>query len=185
MLADFFDSVHDVTYPDRSTIHIRDAFVRVVNSQMLSTKAAQAIFKRIEICAAQRDYRSIAELTTEEFRACGMSRGKIRSIQEFNERYETSPAECEAWRELSFEELRSAVDEIWGVSTWTAEMLAMFYFGHTDIFPTRDLAINRGVDLVRLYVDPDFSPDLAKPYRTLMARCIWRSFEVSYWDKFA
>ena len=114
-----------------------------------------------------------------------MSRGKIRSIHEFSHRYRDDPNRYEAWRTMSFEDLKVEVDEIWGVSNWTAEMLAMFYFGNTDLFPIGDLAVNRGVDLVRLHLDPEFDPDHGQPYRTLLARCIWRSFDVNFWARFA
>ena len=183
-LHDFFDAVADTTYPAITDLPLLDAIVRVVNSQMLSTKAASAIFSRIEAAAKQRRLKYLANLTADELRGCGMSQGKVRSIHEFRTKYRKEPSRFEKWRTLPFTELEKEVDTIWGISTWTAEMLAMFYFGHKDVFPSKDLAINRGVELTRRYVDAEFDPEQGSPCRTLLARCIWRSFEVDFWGSF-
>ncbi|MCY4094452.1 MAG: hypothetical protein OXG05_04915 [Gammaproteobacteria bacterium] len=183
-LNDFFDAVADSSYPPKQNMPLLNAMVRVVNSQMLSTASASAIYKRIESKAKTRRVRYLSNLTVEEFRACGMSNGKIRSIHEFRDRYQKDRSRYERWRELPFDELKEEVDSIWGISTWTAEMLAMFYFGHKDVFPSKDLAINRGVELIRRHIDEGFDPDDGVPYRTLLARCIWRSIEVKYWQAF-
>ena len=183
-LRGLFSAVRSVSYPPADSIDLQDAFVRVVNSQMLSTKAATAILDRIRKVALEKHYNSLNQLTNEEFRECGMSRGKIRSIREFSEKYAEDPDSIERWRILSYEDLCVEVDKIWGVSTWTAQMLAMFYFGNQDVFPMQDLAIRRGAELVKKHIDPSFDPDLAKPYRTLLARCLWLSYDVDYWSRF-
>ena len=183
-LTHFFDAVADVSYPPVADMPLLNAIVRVVNSQMLSTASASAIFERIETLARTRRLKYLSNLTVEEFRACGMSRGKIRSIHEFRDRYQKDRNRYERWRELPFDELQVEVDSIWGISTWTAEMLAMFYFGHKDVFPSKDLAINRGVDLIRRHIDGGFEPNEGSPHRTLLARCIWRSIEIGYWREF-
>ena len=180
-LEDFFNAVEDTTYPEIPAMHLLDAMVRVVNSQMLSTKAAAAIFERIQAQAKKRRLKYLANLTREELRDCGMSFGKIRSIHEFRSCYKKKPQRYEQWRVLEFDALKTEVDEIWGISTWTAEMLAMFYFGNKDVFPTKDLAINKGVGLIRKHLDGDFEPSLAEPFRTLLARCIWNSFDKDFW----
>ena len=183
-LEQFFDAVADSSYPPVQDMPLLNAIVRVVNSQMLSTASASAIFKRIESEARKRHLRYLSNLSVEEFRACGMSKGKIRSIHEFRDRYQKDSARYERWRELPFDQLKEEVDSIWGISTWTAEMLAMFYFGHKDVFPSKDLAINRGVELIRRHLDDGFDPSEGAPYRTLLARCIWRSIEIQYWRAF-
>ena len=183
-LEPFFDAVADTSYPTAADMPLLNAIVRVVNSQMLSTASASAIFKRVEAQARKRRLKYLSNLTVDEFRACGMSHGKIRSIHEFRDRYQRDRDRYERWRELSFDELEAEVDSIWGISTWTAEMLAMFYFGHKDVFPSKDLAINRGVELIRRHIDDEFEPDDGSPCRTLLARCIWRSFDIEYWRAF-
>lgn len=184
-LEHFFDAVEDASYPPVADMPLLNAIVRVVNSQMLSTASASAIFKRIESAAKKRRLKYLSNLTADEFRACGMSKGKIRSIHEFRDRYQKDRERYEQWRELPFDDLEKEVDLIWGISTWTAEMLAMFYFGHKDVFPSKDLAINRGVALIRRHIDEGFEPGDGSPYRTLLARCIWRSVEIGYWREFA
>lgn len=183
-LDHFFDAVSDTTYPAVSNMPLLNAMVRVVNSQMLSTASASTILGRIENQARKRRLKYLSSLTANEFRACGMSKGKIRSIHEFRDRYRKDRNRYERWRELPFRELEAEVDSIWGISTWTAEMLAMFYFGHKDVFPSKDLAINRGVELIRRHIDAGFEPNEGSPYRTLLARCIWRSIEIGYWREF-
>ena len=183
-LHGFFDALTDTTYPLIPAMSLVNAIVRVVNSQMLSTQSASAIFARIQAQARGRRRKILANLSADELRECGMSKSKIRTIHEFRDRYRKDPQRYERWREMSFDELLNAVDEVWGISTWTAEMLAIFYFGHKDVFPSKDLSINNGVALIRVHLDGDFFPETGNACSTLLARCIWRSFEVGYWNAF-
>lgn len=69
----------------------------------------------------------------------------------------------------------------WGLSDWTAEMLAIFHFGHGDVFPSADGTIKRAVGLVRNHIDPDSDPELARPHRTTLAHALWASIDCGYW----
>ena len=48
-LEHFFDAVADVSYPPVADMPLLNAMVRVVNSQMLSTASASAIFNGLSL----------------------------------------------------------------------------------------------------------------------------------------
>ena len=103
-------------------------------------------------------------------------------MKEFRLAYSNDPDRYESWPTLSFDELRREVDAFWGISTWTAEMLGIFHFGHTDVLPRKDLAVNRAIEnLSEKYGAVDRS--VASPHGTLMALYMWESYRSGFWDE--
>lgn len=176
-----FDAVGLVAAPDRGTSHLPEAVATIVTGQMLSNAAAAAIVKRLfqarEECCADE----LFDIPEDKLLSCGLSRRKVRSIKEFGEGFRNSPNKFNEWPSLSYEELRAEVRQHWGLSDWTAEMLAIFHFGNGDVFPSEDGTIKRAVSLVHNHLDPDFDPNLARPNRTALARVLWASIDRGYW----
>ncbi|MCY4655228.1 MAG: hypothetical protein OXC80_00265 [Gammaproteobacteria bacterium] len=180
-LDSLFDSVGPLTYPEAPDIHLLDAIARVVNSQMLSTHAAKAILDRLEQERKATNAELLVELSDEKLRACGWSRSKVKTLRLFAESYRLDSERFERWRSLPFEELEPEVKSCWGISTWTAEMLAIFYFNNRDVFPKFDLAINRAVERFSK-IDTQFEPARASPHQTLLAMYMWASYRTDYWE---
>ena len=154
---------------------------RVINSQMLSTHAASAILSRLQDAVESSDHALIADLPEPVLRQCGWSKSKVKALKEFRQRYLSNPRRFEQWSKLGFEELEKEVDECWGVSTWTAEMLAIFYFNNRDVFPEKDLAVNKArANAESRY--GKFDPKLGSPHRTLLAMYMWGSYRTDFWS---
>lgn len=168
-------------YPQRPSISLLDAVARVVNSQMLSTHAAHAIMTRLQETVKESGSDLIAELTDDQLRECGWSGSKVKTLRLFTDAYHKEPNRFKKWPTLPFAELEREVKSCWGISTWTAEMLAIFYFDNRDVFPKFDLAVNRAVESLQ-EIHESFDPDLAKPHRTLLAMYMWASYRTDYWD---
>ncbi|MCE8526862.1 DNA-3-methyladenine glycosylase 2 family protein [Ruegeria pomeroyi] len=183
-LRPMLDTVGPVELPKPKPVHLPEAVVTIITGQMLSNAAASAIVNRLFQASSDCGAEELFAIPEENLLKCGLSRRKVKSIKEFGAVYCKEPDRYREWPALSYEDLREEVCRHWGLSDWTAEMLAIFHFGHEDVFPTADGTIKRAVSLVRLHLDPDFSPDNARPHRTALARALWASVDKGYWKTF-
>lgn len=167
----------------RQSIPLPEAVVTIVTGQMLSNAAAAAIVKRLHLAGKECESGELFDIPEVKLLGCGLSRRKVRTIKDFGGEFRKDPDRFEKWPELPYEDLRSEVCKHWGLSDWTAEMLAIFHFGHGDVFPSADGTIKRAASLVRKHLDPSFDPERARPYRTTLARVLWESVDCGYWKE--
>jgi len=60
----------------------------------------------------------------------------------------------------------------WGLSNWSASILAIFYFGFEDVYPENDGSIRRVTRLLE-QKGITFDPEQASPYRSYLALYLW------------
>ncbi|BAO43892.1 DNA glycosylase family protein [Thiolapillus brandeum] len=149
-----------------------EAVPQIVVSQMLSRHAAATIIERAQALATDHGEESIAWLTEQQLRRCGISGRKAKSISLFAEQYHDDPEHYEGWKHLSHDELRSAVGRHWGMSDWTASMLSIFHFGHADVFPQGDGTIRRVTEHLTSH-GVRIRPEKSTPYRSYLALYLW------------
>jgi DNA-3-methyladenine glycosylase II len=157
-------------------IHVLDAISRIVIGQMLSRKAASTIIHRAESLAAKKDKCEIALLSEEEMRSCGISGSKAKAIKLFAEQYFNDVDRYENWRNLDSAKLFGEVNKHWGLSHWTASILAIFYFGFEDVYPMNDGSIKRVTSLLE-QKGITFDPEKAAPYRSYLALYLWEMLD--------
>jgi DNA-3-methyladenine glycosylase II len=149
------------------------AVSKVVIGQMLSRQAAATIYHRAFDLAAERQKAEIAQLSENELRSCGLSHPKTKAIKLFAEKYFNNIDEYEGWKNLDKSRLVFEVNKHWGLSHWTASMLAIFYFGIEDFYPINDGSIKR---ITRVLEDKGVILDIEKtaPYRSYLALYLWK-----------
>ena len=154
---------------------------RAILSQQVSILSAKAIRLRFEKLLDGRRVTAerVAELSTEQLRAAGLTRQKSAYILEaaaavldgrLNLRTLNAKPDAEAMAELV---------AIKGIGRWTAEMVLMFSLGRADLFPIGDLGVRNGI--ASLYGIPaddwDAQEELAKrwqPHRSVATYYLWR-----------
>lgn len=155
-------------------------FLEVVNQQ-LSARAALAIWGRIEAAAAGRGLPLRALLSEDPegeaarvLRACGVSANKVRALQAIHAADAAGLLGPEL-AALPHAERARHLCRIRGVGPWTADMVGIFHFLDPDIWPVGDVAAVG--TLRRLAGCTDTVPVAAAfaPYRSLLARYLWRS----------
>lgn len=149
-------------------------FVEVVNQQ-LSTRAAAAIWARIEAAAAATDLspRGLFEAgDVDRLRACGLSANKARALQAIVAA-EAAGLLGPGLAGLPQRERAVILCGIRGVGPWTADMVGIFQFHDPDIWPAGDVAAVGC--LRRLTGRPDTAAVAAAfaPYRSILARYLW------------
>lgn len=150
-------------------------FVEVVNQQ-LSTKAAAAIWARVEGAAAARAVtpRDLFVPGCEAaLRACGISGNKVRALQAIRQAEEAGMLGADLAL-MPHPERSAILCGIRGVGQWTADMVGIFHYLDPDIWPVGDVA---AVGCLRRLTGCEDTRAVAAafaPYRSILARYTWR-----------
>ncbi|RPD47739.1 DNA-3-methyladenine glycosylase 2 family protein [Hymenobacter sediminis] len=164
------------------------ALLRAIVSQQISTKAAAAIWRKVQALFPPEGYpepAALVLLSDEDLRAAGISRqkaGYLRAIADFAQRDQLDHTHLS---QLSEEEFTQHLTQIKGVGRWTAQMLQMFALDQPDVFPEGDLGIQNAMR--RHYGLQETGRALLKrmielaepwrPYRTLASKYLWQSLD--------
>jgi len=179
-LVDLIAATGEVRLPEPNGDAVACSLVRIVAGQMLSRTAAQTILARMGAAADRLGLATLYVLPEAELRACGLSGRKARTIGMIAEIMSTEPARFERWRELPFPELRREVAGIWGLSDWSASVLAIFDFAHEDVFPLSDGSIIRAIRFIeeqKMRIGEKFHHEFASPYGSYLALTLWAALD--------
>lgn len=160
-----------------------ESLVSSVISQQLATAAARTINQKFKLEIGKVTPRNISKVDDDTLRAVGLSAAKAKTIKGL--------AYAATSKEINFEILDQESDEVvyrkltalWGIGPWTVDMFMMFQLGRLDIWPTGDLGVRRGWDLIhksKTEITPD---ELHKkggkfaPYRSVVAWYCWRALD--------
>lgn len=156
-----------------------DGLLRIVVGQQLSTRAATAIWTRLEARLGAMTPAAILALGDDELRALGLSRSKIVTFRSIAEAVAAGRLDLERVAGGTAEEALEALRLLPGVGPWTANIYMMFCAGHPDIFPSGDLALQRAVAAafaLEARPQPDTLAAIAapwSPHRATAARLFW------------
>ena len=149
-------------------------------SQQVSTASAAAIWARLE-AANLTGPGEVSGASDEDFRACGMSRQKIR----YGRALAAANIDFDDLRERPDSEVIKTLVAVPGIGPWTAEVYAMFSLGRADVFAPGDLALQ---EAARILFDLPARPSekvfrqLAEawsPWRAVAARLLWAYYRVA------
>jgi DNA-3-methyladenine glycosylase II len=147
------------------------------NSQQLETKAAATIHERlVKQCKGSITPRKVVKLSDEQLREIGVSGAKTRTIKGIaSAALDKSIPINEIDQIHDDQEIFDALTSIWGVGRWTVEMFMMFQLGRLDVWPTGDLAVRRGWDMIHTTKEEttakllDVKGEKLRPYRSVFA----------------
>jgi 3-methyladenine DNA glycosylase/8-oxoguanine DNA glycosylase len=164
---------------------IFDGLTKSIVYQQLSGKAAGTIHRRLlerlPRKATDRP-RGLLDLSDDEIRAAGISRGKLLSLRDLAQRtVDGRLPDRRHLRPLTDDEIVERLTEVRGVGRWTAEMILIFWLGRLDVLPALDLGVRRGFAMS--YGHPELPEPKAllefgqrwSPYRSIAAWYLWRA----------
>ena len=154
-----------------------ESLVGSVISQQLATKAAETIHARlVVVCKGQITARKLIKLDDLALREIGISGAKNRTIKGLAGAVLDKSIPIDRIDEIhDDQEIFDALTSLWGIGRWTVEMFMMFQLGRLDIWPTGDLAVRRGWDLIHKSKEETSAKDLdaigekLHPYRSVIA----------------
>ena len=168
----------------RKTPDLFAALARAIIYQQLSGKAAGTIHDRFEALFGVEEPTAAAllELSDQRLREAGLSRNKVRSVQDLAEKClgGTVPSRQRAGQ-LDDAVLVDRLTAIRGIGPWTVQMLLIFNLGRPDVMPSTDLGVQKGVQAVYgldQLPEPEQlleATDHLRPYRSAAAWYFWRA----------
>ncbi|HEX6141715.1 MAG TPA: hypothetical protein VFZ01_03285 [Geminicoccaceae bacterium] len=157
--------------------------IQIMVAQQLSTRAAAAIWARLEArLGGEVTAAGLLALGEAELRAAGFSRQKITYARLAAEAIASGGLALERLREQPDAAVIEAISGLKGFGRWSAEIYLLFALGRGDAFPADDLAIQIGMQRLRgLERRPDarLTRDLAapwRPYRGCGAILLWHLY---------
>jgi DNA-3-methyladenine glycosylase II len=163
-----------------------DAFqtlARSIVGQQISTKAAASIWKRFAECAGTVSPASIAALTHESMRACGLSNAKARYVHDLAAHFASGEVKPRRWPKMDDEAIIEDLTRVKGIGRWSAEMFLMFHLMRPDLLPVGDLGIRRAMErhfnsgrAIKKEKMQKIGERWA-PYRSVASWYLWRSLE--------
>jgi DNA-3-methyladenine glycosylase II len=159
------------------------SLVSSVVSQQLSGKAASTIHGRLkELVGGEINPQTIALHSVENLRSVGLSGAKTKTILGLTDSV-LSGLPIEQLHDFEDTEILKLLTDIWGIGEWTVHMFMMFQIGHLDIWPTGDLGVRKGWELIhnsRKELTPKelgAKGEKLRPYRSVVAWYCWRALD--------
>ncbi|MBI13090.1 MAG: hypothetical protein CL934_08870 [Deltaproteobacteria bacterium] len=160
-------------------LDIFDCLAQTVVEQQLSYKAARSIWKKINDSAKDLDLKLIdylCEKNTTLIRGDGLSNNKIKAI--FGARIAVKGGDITLSKisGMDDEAYKKTITSLWGFGDWSAEMIAIFYLGKTNIWSEKDLILSKGINQIcdQCELTPDELLKIIDPYQSYLALHIWR-----------
>jgi DNA-3-methyladenine glycosylase II len=189
VLSELIDEVGPLGdfFAGRPTDHY-GMLVRSIVGQQLSTRAAAAIFTRLQERFGGRlptPEEVLADDPDALRTAVGLSHAKVRYLRSLAEHILDGSLQLDRLSELSDDEVIAALTAVSGIGPWSAQMFLMFHLRRPDVLPSGDLGIRRAV-MVRYGLpampkpaEVDAIGERWRPNRTLASMYLWRSLHTT------
>jgi DNA-3-methyladenine glycosylase II len=162
--------------------------LRIMVAQQVSTRAAAAIWDRLELACAPVSAERFLGLDDAALRAIGLSRRKMEYGRGLAEAVAGKVLDLDGLADHAEEAAIAAISALRGFGRWSAEIYLLFALGRTDSFPGDDLAVQIGMQRLKgLPVRPDRRRMDAlaepwRPYRGCGALFLWHYYGAATLD---
>lgn len=180
--SQLIDHVGACKFSTKSERDPYEALIRAVAYQQLSTKAGDAILKKLILhygrFPAAED---ILSATFDDLRAVGFSGRKVETLQGIATASLAGLVPSQAVADsMSNDTLIQQITTIKGIGQWTVEMMLMFTLARPDILPAADFGIVEGYKRLKRLDSAPTRKQMAEiglawsPYRTVASWYLWR-----------
>ena len=162
-----------------SNLELFDCLAQTVVEQQLSYKAAKSIWNRVKTSSEQRKIKLIDYFDTQyiaDIRKDGLSENKIKAILGAKQAVQDDEITLEGLSEMDDIEFKRTITNLWGFGDWSAEMIAIFYLGRTNVWSDKDLILYKGINQIcdQCELTPYELLEIVDPYQSYLALHIWR-----------
>ena len=159
-----------------------ECLLRIVTDQLISLKAGDAIWRRIEARLQPLNPATVQQCREDGLRQLGLSGAKARTFLAVARAAHSGLFEDQELRHLSDEAIIDRLKSIPGIGPWTAEIYLLTAVGRADAWPAGDLALQvAATDLFQLPVRPNqrqmhVIAEAWRPWRSAAARILWSHY---------
>lgn len=156
---------------------------RAVAGQQLSVTAASSIWERVLASAPENnqplmDY--FVAVAPAVLRGCGLSGAKVKAVSAIAHADQAGLLNATEFEQLSHTERTKRLTTLWGVGQWTADMMGIFYFGDTDIWPDGDVSARKTLErLTSKRRRTTRTASRFSPYRSYLALHMWQHVDAN------
>lgn len=161
-----------------------EGLAHIIVSQVVSRASADAIWGRMTTRLGRVTAGGYAGLEPDAWRSFGLSRIKHDTLARVADAVVGGGLDLHALSAESPEKALSELMAIKGIGPWTAEVYLMFCFGHADVFPAGDVALQAAVGMAFDRAERPQAKALAleaavwAPWRSVAARLFWAYYAV-------
>ena len=174
-------------YKDGNLITRNDIFFSLCKSiigQQISVAAANSVFLKFKKkCKNKISAKTVSKLSFNNLKSCGLSRQKVKGIQDLAKRTLNKSFKPRLIKKMTDEEAIEYLSELRQIGRWSAEMILLFTFNRSNIWPLQDIGLLRAVsnNYKKKYFPPkSFLEKLYKkftPYCSVATWYLWRSID--------
>ena len=174
-------------YKDGSLVTRNDVFFSLCKSiigQQISVAAANSVFLKFKKkCKNKINPKSVSKLSFNSLKSCGLSRLKVKGIQDLAKKILNKSFKPSLIKKMTDEEAIEYLSELRQIGRWSAEMILLFTFNRSNIWPLQDIGLLRAVsnNYKKKYFPPKiFLEKLYKkftPYCSVATWYLWRSID--------
>ena len=174
-------------YKDGSLVTRNDVFFSLCKSiigQQISVAAANSVFLRFKKkCKNKINARTVNKLSFNSLKSCGLSKQKVKGIKDLAKRTLDKSFKPSLIKKMTDEEAIEYLSNLRQIGRWSAEMILLFTFNRSNIWPLQDIGLLRAVsnNYKKKYFPPKkFLNILYKkfsPYCSVATWYLWRSID--------
>ena len=174
-------------YKDKSLVTRNDVFFSLCKSiigQQISVAAANSVFLKFKKkCNNKITAQNVNKLSANRLKSCGLSRQKVKGIKDLAKRIINKSFKPSLIKKMSDEEAIEYLSELRQIGRWSAEMILLFTFNRSNIWPLQDIGLLRAIsnNYNKKYFPPkSFLDKLYKkftPYCSVATWYLWRSID--------
>ena len=174
-------------YKDGSLVTRNDVFFSLCKSiigQQISVAAANSVFLKFKKkCKNKINARTVNKLSFNSLKSCGLSKQKVKGIKDLAKRTLDKSFKPSLIKNMTDEEAIEYLSNLRQIGRWSAEMILLFTFNRSNIWPLQDIGLLRAVsnNYNKKYFPPkSFLDKLYKkftPYCSVATWYLWRSID--------
>jgi len=174
-------------YKDGHLITRNDVFFSLCKSiigQQISVAAANSVFLRFKKkCKEKITAKIVNKLSSASLKRCGLSRQKVRGIKDLSKKIINKTFKPNLINKMNDEEAIEYLSSLRQIGRWSAEMILLFTFNRSNIWPLQDIGLLRAVSnnyKKKYYPSKVFLDKLYKkftPYCSVATWYLWRSID--------
>jgi len=165
----------------------KDVFYSLCKSiigQQISVAAASSVFLKFKKkCKNKINAKTVSKLTFVQLKNCGLSRQKVRGIKSLAKQTLDKSFNPRLIIKMNDQDAIIYLSQLRQIGRWSAEMILLFTYNRSDIWPIQDIGLLRGIskNYKKKYLPPESYVSLLQkrftPYCSVATWYLWRSID--------
>jgi len=164
-----------------------ESLIRSIIGQQISVQAAHSIYQRLlQLTDNQLTVDKLAEMTPEDLQSAGLSKPKIKYIQDLTQKVYNGDLNLKSLTRLDNETAVKELTKIKGIGKWTAEVFLIFSLERMNVLAIDDIGLQRGAKWL-YQVDQSERRDILikkeptwHPHLTLASFYLWEAVLLNF-----